>query len=90
MPPSPARRVAVTSAVVTAVLLLALTVAPYDPTRFFWPFLAGPLLLAGAVSVLALPLADRPAGRALAATGLTIWMAEVTLVLLVVVVALLA
>ncbi|WP_300459291.1 hypothetical protein [uncultured Nocardioides sp.] len=79
---------ALTSVVVTALLLVALTVAPYDLTRFWWPFLAGPLLLAGALSLLALPLAQRRAGRVLAATGLTLWMAVGTLVLVVAVVVL--
>lgn len=81
---------ALTSVVVTAVLLVALTVAPYDLTRLWWPFLAGPLLLAGALSLLALPLAQRRTGRVLAATGLTLWMAVVTLVLVVAVVVLVA
>ena len=84
----PAGTAALTSVVVTALLLVALTVAPYDLTRFWWPFLAGPLLLAGALSLLALPLAQRRAGRVLAATGLTLWMAVVTLVLVVAVVVL--
>jgi len=79
---------ALTSVVVTALLLVALTVAPYDLTRFWWPFLAGPLLLAGALSLLALALAQRRAGRVLAATGLTLWMAVGTLVLVVAVVVL--
>ena len=72
MSPSSARptagTAALTSVVVTAVLLVALTVAPYDLTRFWWPFLAGPLLLAVLGAALVAALLSLETWRSRAAT----------------------